>query len=155
MAKNRVIGANGEMPWHISEDLKRFKRITSGSPILMGRKTFESIGSRPLPKRLNIIISRQNLKLPDGVLAFSSIEAAIDHCASVQEEWGEEIFICGGGEIYRQTLEKVNRLYLTYVNGEYEGDAYYPEVDLAQFQKLLEERCEGSPSYTFVDYQRV
>jgi dihydrofolate reductase len=145
VARNRGIGLAGKMPWHLSEDLRRFKRITTGHTILMGRKTWESLG-RPLPQRRNVVLSRTPLS---GVETYASIEVAL--AALSQEEW---VFVIGGGEIYRQTLPLAGRLYLTIVDQVVEADTYFPE-----YASLLESRFtlvarEDHEGYRFEDYVR-
>ncbi|GGW55769.1 type 3 dihydrofolate reductase [Alishewanella tabrizica] len=121
MAANRVIGLNNQMPWHLPADLKHFKAVTLGKPVIMGRKTFESIG-RPLPGRRNIVISRQ--AAPDNVPVewVSSIEAALELVAAVPE-----VMIIGGADIYRQCLPLASRLYLTEIDLDTTGDAFFPD----------------------------
>ncbi len=122
MAKDRVIGFEGDMPWHLPDDLKFFKSKTTGKPVIMGRKTFESIGSRPLPNRPNIVISRNvNLVIPN-VEVFQSIDQALEQYASE-----EEVIIMGGGELYQQMLPKADRLYLTLIDAEMSGDTFFPD----------------------------
>lgn len=122
MAKNRVIGLNNEMPWHLPDDLKFFKSKTTGKPVIMGRKTFESIGSKPLPNRPNIVISRNpDLKLQD-VAVFESVESALE----TLKEY-EEVIIMGGGQLYSQMLPFADRLYLTLIEAELEGDTLFPD----------------------------
>lgn len=133
MAQNHVIGKSGGMPWHIPEDFKFFKQTTMGHAMIMGRKTYESIG-RPLPGRLTIIVSRTGFdpKHPD-VVVVTTIDQALAHAATVVAQWGDEVFIVGGGEIYRQTLARADRIYLTEVAQAVEGDTTYPIIDEAQF----------------------
>ncbi|MGM0541465.1 MAG: type 3 dihydrofolate reductase [Pseudomonadota bacterium] len=127
MANNRVIGLENEMPWHLPDDLKFFKANTTGKPVIMGRKTFESIGSRPLPNRPNIVISRNaELSIP-GVQVFQSIEAAL---ATLEEI--EEVIIMGGGQLYQQMLAQADKLYLTLIDADIEGDTRFP--DWTEFQ---------------------
>ncbi len=122
MAQNRVIGLNGDMPWHLPDDLKFFKAKTTGKPVIMGRKTFESIGSRPLPNRPNIVISRNvDLTIPN-VEVFQSIEQALEKYANEPE-----VIIMGGGELYRQMLPKADRLYLTLIDANITGDTFFPD----------------------------
>lgn len=121
MSNNRVIGRDGDMPWRQSADLKRFKKLTMDHAILMGRKTFESIG-RPLPGRQMIVISRQDVVAGAPELA-ASLEAAIE-----MAHGREEIFIVGGGEIYLQSLPLANRIYLTCIDAEIDGDTYFPPL---------------------------
>ena len=120
---NNVIGVDGDLPWHIPEDLKNFKAITMGKPLLMGRATYESIG-RPLPGRRNIIITRQTDYQVDGADVFLSPESAL---ATIDDT--EEVMIIGGGEIYEAFFDKVNRIYITYVEKNVDGDTFFPEID--------------------------
>ncbi len=136
MSENRVIGANNQLPWHLPEDLKYFKRITMGHPIIMGRKTFESIG-RPLPGRSNIVVTRQRDWSAPGVIVASDIEGALRQAAlEVQNEADQEVFVIGGGELFRQTLDKVSRLYLTQVHARVDGDAYFPDFQREQWREI-------------------
>ena len=131
MAKNRTIGLDNDMPWHLPDDLKFFKANTTGKPVIMGRKTFESIGSRPLPNRPNIVISRNpDLKL-EGVQVFQSIDDAIAAYQSV-----EEVIIMGGGQLYKQMLERADRLYLTLIDVELNGDTAFPDWTAYQWNEL-------------------
>ena len=156
VAANNTIGLQGQLPWHIAADLQFFKQTTLRKIVIMGRKTFESLG-RPLASRLNIIISKNN-KYPinkPNVLC-SSLEEAYTFCESADLSlWGKEIFIIGGGEIYRQSLSKVIFIYLTRIHREYPGDAFYPEISKNKFKEVKNKYCEGSPSYSFITYQRV
>jgi dihydrofolate reductase len=122
-ATNHVIGVQGALPWHISEDLKRFRALTTGKPIVMGRLTYESIG-KPLPQRRNIIISRQAGYRATGCEVVTSPVAALDLAAGA-----EEIMVIGGGRIYTQLLPLADRIYLTRVHARPEGDAFFPELD--------------------------
>jgi dihydrofolate reductase len=130
MANNRVIGLENQMPWHLSADLKRFKEITMGKPILMGRKTFESIG-RPLPGRTNIIISRNKAYSPSGCQVFSSIEQALK-----AHKNATEIMVIGGSGIYEALLPLADKLYLTEVNYTFEGDVFFPKMDASQWLEV-------------------
>ncbi len=145
IGKNRVIGKAGRLPWHISEDLKRFKRLTTGHTVLMGRKTFESIGT-PLSNRRNVVITSHPLP---NVETYPSVDAALQALA------GEErVFVIGGAHLYAQTLDRADELYLTLVEGEYEGDTFFPAYEHlleARFRRVRTEKHEG---YTFVDYVR-
>ena len=146
MSKNRVIGVKNSLPWHISEDLKRFKRLTTGYPIIMGRKTFESIG-KPLPERRNIVISRnQNLKVQD-VEVVKSIEDALKICSSENL-----IYIIGGEQIYNLAMPYANNIHLTEVNKEVEGDAFFPEFDKKEWKEIARENSKdfNNMSYSFV-----
>ena len=133
LAKNRVIGKDNQIPWHLPADLKHFKEMTMGKPVLMGRKTFESIG-KPLPGRRNVVISRQKDYKIVGVEMFCSIEEAL---IALQNE--PEVMVIGGAEIYRQTLPRATRLVLTFVEGEFKGDTYFPEWKNKEWQEKARE----------------
>ncbi|MCZ2722094.1 type 3 dihydrofolate reductase [Marinomonas sp. 15G1-11] len=159
MAENRVIGRNNALPWHLPNDLQYFKRVTMGKPIIMGRKTFESIG-RPLPGRRNIVISRQKNLQFDGVDCVSSLEEAItlgENIAFV--EGHEEVMVIGGAQIYQSILPMVDRLYITHVHSNVEGDAFFPHVSWSLFQEVAREDFsaqEPNPyNYSFVVYDRL
>ncbi|SDY56844.1 dihydrofolate reductase [Nitrosomonas sp. Nm33] len=154
MATNRVIGRNNALPWHLSADLKRFKALTMGQIIIMGRKTYESIG-RPLPGRINIIISRQPEFLIPNAIVTCSIEEALAACMPYQDR---EIFIIGGADLYQQTLAHCQRLYLTEVQQDFEGDAFFPEFDRNEWYESSREihRLEDGSrlEYHFVVLER-
>ncbi|KXU36899.1 diacylglycerol kinase [Ventosimonas gracilis] len=157
LGENRVIGRQGRLPWHLPQDLAHFKALTMGKPIIMGRKTWESIG-RPLPGRLNLVISRTDLSTGTAEV-FTSLEAArsrADHWA--QQQNADEIMVVGGGELYRQALPLATRLYLTRVALNPEGDAFFPELPEGQWQ-LLEScalaACENTPACTFETWRRI
>ena len=130
MAENRVIGKDNSMPWSIKGNLAHFKEMTMGWPCIMGRKTWESLPKKPLPGRLNIIISKTlNEKSLDTIplqdtMIFSSLSSAIEYCAAY-----EKIFICGGESIYKQALLLANKIDLTLIPGDYDGDTYFPELN--------------------------
>ena len=127
MSANHGLGKDNKMIWHIPEDLKRFKEYTLNHHIIMGRKTFESIGSKALPKRTNIVISRDvNYKVPEGVILVKSIE---DGLAIAEKNGDNEAFIIGGGEIYDQTINSVDTIYLTKLMDTFECDAFFPAID--------------------------
>ncbi|MCH2045282.1 MAG: dihydrofolate reductase [Saprospiraceae bacterium] len=154
--QNRVIGKNNDIPWRLPADLRFFKRTTVGSPIIMGRKNYESIG-RPLPKRTNIIITRNKEYKVDGCEVVYSIEAAIELGKSLQSEW---IFIIGGEDIYAQTMNQWDRLYLTQVDTEVEGgDRFFPEIDLTKWNLVQEEPqqkdAKNPYNYTFLVYDKL
>ena len=121
-AENGVIGNKGMLPWHLPDDLKHFKDLTKGHAVIMGRKTFESIG-RPLPDRQNIVITRNKDFRVDGAEIVSSFEE------SLKKAKGEEVFVIGGGEIYRESMAKADKIYLTRVFAPVDGDAFFPEID--------------------------
>ena len=154
MASNRVIGNNNLMPWHLSADLKKFKKITMGSPILMGRKTYESIG-RPLPGRTNIIISRNPEYQQDGCLVFNDIETAIKKgCESAGE-----IFVIGGSDLYEAILPIADALYLTIIDKEFQGDTFFPDIDLNDWSEVERENIYDDPdaafSYSFLKLEKA
>jgi dihydrofolate reductase len=128
-ARNGIIGRDGDMPWRLSTDLKRFKALTLGKPVIMGRKTYDSIG-RPLPGRPNVVISRSNVVDHPDVMTVTSLPEAIALAEVLATEKGEhEICIIGGGQIYSQAMGMADRLYVTHVETEVEGDTSFPEID--------------------------
>lgn len=143
VAENGVIGGGNTLLWHISEDLQRFKRITRGHPVIMGRKTFESLG-RPLPDRRNVVVTRQRDYSPEGVATVSSLEEAIALFPPT-----EEIFITGGGEIYRQAVPYADKIYMTTVMKDYKGDIYFPEWDRSLWREVFRERHERGKSFPY------
>lgn len=155
-ARNGVIGRDNELPWRLPEDLKYFKSVTMGKPVIMGRKTHESIG-RPLPGRLNVVISRQPRASDDSNLRWvDSIEAALTLVRREQPEV-EEVIIMGGEQVYRQSLPRADRIYLTRVNADVDGDAFFPALDETHW-RLSRERAgvETEPySYVFQEFERV
>jgi dihydrofolate reductase len=154
MARNRVIGINNKLPWHIPEDLKFFRNKTKGHMMVMGRKTFESFPGL-LPGRLHVVITRQKDYAADGAQVFSTIMDAIDYCRTQTAQWGDEVFIIGGGEIYRETLAYADRIYLTEIQQEVEGDAVFPEFDKSEFKETERiHRSEPVP-FDFVTYDRI
>lgn len=157
MARNRAIGLRGEIPWYIPDDLKRFKALTLGHPCIMGRKTFESIVARlgkPLPGRNTIVVSASGFSY-DGVIVCSDVEMAIERAKEMAIKNGkDQIFVCGGGQIYAATIERSDRLYITEVDIEPEADAFMPEWDRAVFQEVLREHHSGTPAFSYVDYER-
>jgi dihydrofolate reductase len=143
MSSNRVIGAAGRLPWHLPADLQRFKQLTMGQTLLMGRKTFESIG-RPLPGRQTIVVSHNPEFHADGCQIVTTLQSGITAVRS------NELFICGGGEIYRQTLPLVEIIYLTEVLREFSGDSFFPEIPARQFQSShSEEMLDGGERCRF------
>jgi dihydrofolate reductase len=177
IAKNHVIGRDNAMIWHIPADLKHFKKTTLGRPIIMGRKSYESLG-KPLPGRPNIVISRSYKTLPDAPAStiHRSMEAVAHKiephnedgpflCATIDEGIAaardmarakglDEIFITGGGEIYKQTLPLCERLYLTVIERDYDGDTFFPEFDWDEWNIASQERHEGEPPFTFFTLER-
>ncbi|MFN3581226.1 MAG: dihydrofolate reductase [Pseudomonas sp.] len=153
MGRNHVIGHNNQLPWHLPEDLKYFRSMTWGKPIVMGRKTFDSLG-RPLPGRTNIVVSGQSgLQIP-GASVQPTIDAALEQAfrqAALDEV--DEVMVIGGETLYRQTLERADRLYLTLVEAEPVGDAWFPAVVAADWQLLEERQVSGSADYPAHCYQ--
>ena len=149
---NRVIGYRKVIPWHLPADLKRFKNFTMGHHLLMGRKTFESIG-RPLPGRTTVVITRRHDWTSEGVLVAHSVGAALKIARA-----DEEPFIAGGEEIYRQTLELSSRLYLTLVHEKFKGDTFFPEFNVSSWQLLSREDWNANETnpyaYSFLIYER-
>ena len=153
-SSNRVIGREGGLPWHLSEDLKFFKQKTLHHALIMGRKTFESIG-RALPQRLNVIVTRQTDFHPPGTFAFPTLGKALEFCRSQSNQWGQEIFIAGGGEIFTQSMSLVQRIYLTEIHQEISGDTYYPPIDKTQFKEVSRLDHSSPISFSFVTLERI
>ncbi len=149
ISKNNAIGKGNKIPWHIPEDFKHFKELTMGHAVIMGRKTFESILEslgKPLPGRKNIIVTRQaDYKVPNEVEIFISFNAALAAHSD------EDIFVIGGAEIYKQAIDRADKLYITRVDQVVDGDAYFPEIPSDKWQLINEEKKEG---YSFCIYQR-
>ncbi|MEM1039016.1 MAG: dihydrofolate reductase [Pseudomonadota bacterium] len=159
VAKNGVIGMEGGMPWRLSTDLKRFKALTLGKPMIMGRKTFDSIG-RPLPGRTSIVVTRDTDWQSPGVVAIDSLDKALAAAAEIAAADGvNEICVVGGGEIYRQTLNQATRLCVTEVDAEPEGDTTFPQIDHVQWTKVSSESVppgendSAATSYTVYERQ--
>ena len=142
VAENGVIGRNGDLPWRISSDLKRFKARTMGSPVIMGRRTFESIG-RPLPGRRNIVVTRSDELSAEGFDVVTSLDAAIDLAARTPD--AAQITVIGGAAIYRQLLDRADRLVVTEVHGTPDGDTTMPPVDRTLWQRVGETHHPAAP----------
>ena len=204
---NNTIGFKGKLPWHIPEDLRFFKQKTKAKALIMGRKTFESLGE-PLPHRLNVVVSRQKkfkaktesvtywqargrageqvgaqagaqargqavapagkqveqkhimlnaLKQNSPLVICSSLPDAMDFCSTqaVLQKYGREVFIIGGGEIYKQSLPLVQKIYLTRIHKNYKGDAFYPAIPKEEFKEVQKRACPGPPPYSFITYERI
>ena len=153
IAQNGTIGDKNALLWHIKEDMRFFRTTTSGHPVIMGRKTFESLGSKPLPKRTNIVITRAEREF-EGALTAHSLEKAIRMAGD-----DEEIFIMGGAQIYREALPEVDRMYITHVGRDYEGDTVFPEIDYSKWKLVDVVRHERGEEYEypfeFRTYDRV
>ena len=150
VSENGVIGRGGRVPWHLSDDLRRFKRVTGGHTVIMGRRTFESIGEEPLPGRRNIVVTRQADYSPRGVIVAHSLGHALEEAGS-----DESVFVVGGGEIYREALPHADRLDLTIVHAEVEGDAFFPEFDESGWRLVSDERHEADGRNEFPHSFRV
>jgi dihydrofolate reductase len=152
MARNRVIGRDGKLPWHLSADLKRFRALTMGHHIIMGRKTWESIG-RPLPGRTSIVVTRNPSYVAAGATAVSSLAAAL---AAARED--TEVFVIGGAEVYRDALPLADRIYLTQLQADYAGDVYFPLLLPAQWRAGERERHNAepdTPAWDLTVYDRI
>ena len=151
MSRNHAIGLNGHMPWHLSADLKRFKRLTQGYPIVMGRKTFEAIG-RPLPGRTNIVISRNPDLKVDGCLVFTDIDSALVAVADAMQ-----VFIIGGATLYQAMLHRANDLYLTLIDRDFEGDTFFPAIKTSDWQEIERQDVFNDPTvdyaYSFITFE--
>ncbi|HLU81488.1 MAG TPA: dihydrofolate reductase [Flavobacteriaceae bacterium] len=152
-SENNVIGNENQLIWHLSGDLKRFKALTTGHPIIMGRKTYESIG-KPLPNRTNIVITRNKDWNPEGVLVVNSLHEAIEK----GKEIDEEIFIIGGGNIYEQAMDWADALEVTEVHQTFEGDTKFPEIDSSIWKEIAREDFgkdeKNEFDYSFVRFER-
>lgn len=154
MSQNRVIGTQNKLPWSIPEDLKFFRDTTKGHIMIMGRKTFDSIGAKPLPQRYHIVISRQDLQSTNPLVKFvKTLDEAIEAAKPLTAQWGEEVFIVGGGEIYKQSMNITDKIYLTVIYKDFEGDTLYPEIP-PNFELVAKsDRTEPVP-FSFLTYQR-
>ena len=155
MAENRVIGRAGGLPWRLSGDLKYFKRVTLGRPVIMGRKTWTSIG-KPLPERRNIVVTRNVAFRAEGAEIAPSLDAAFDLCRDAS---AEAAMVIGGGEIYAQALARADRIHLTEVHRSVEGDTLFPDLDAAEWREVDRDpqpaESSDGPTYTFVVLDRV
>ena len=154
MAENRIIGRDGAMPWHISADLRYFKQVTMGAPVIMGRKTFQSIG-RALPGRTNIIITRDHDFTGDGIEVVHDLQAALRKAAALcLVEGREEVFVIGGAQIYELALEQAERIYLTEIHTSPPGDTRFPLLDPDIWKETSREdhgpESEGGPAFSFL-----
>jgi len=152
IASNNAIGKNNQLLWHLPKDLKHFKDITAGGTVIMGRKTYDSVG-RPLPKRRNIVITRQDIEI-EGCEVVKSIDEAIALCADEQE-----VFIVGGAEIYRQAMQITNRIYLTIVHHAFDADTFFPEINYNEWKEIDREDHETDEkhafAYSFITLERA
>ena len=156
VSRNGVIGADNALPWHLPEDLKYFKSVTMGKPIVMGRKTYDSIG-RPLPGRTNIVITRNSKWSAEGVVVAQTLEEALAQgTKACAEDGADEIVVIGGAQIYSETLPVAQRLYLTEVDADVEGDAFFPAINPDEWKQVSERLPEltGIHSYRFLVLER-
>ena len=153
VAENGVIGSDNRLPWHLPDDLKRFKALSLGKPVVMGRRTFESIG-KPLPGRANIVVSRQPGLAIAGVVVASSLDAALAAAGTVPE-----VVIIGGAEIFRQALPRTDKIHLTRVHARVDGDVVFPELDPQQWRETAVEHHAADErhhyAFSFVTLQRI
>ena len=151
IASNNTIGSANSMPWHLPEDFRHFKQVTMGKAVIMGRKTYESIG-RPLPKRTNVVITRSDLQI-EGCRVVHSLDEAFE-----MFEPSEEVFVIGGAQIYEQALSKADRILLTIVHRPYEGDTSFPTIDPSVWEECSRERFERGEEFdagfTFINLER-
>ncbi|MDR2608402.1 MAG: dihydrofolate reductase [Treponema sp.] len=145
MAENRIIGRDGRLPWSISEDMKHFRELTRGWPCIMGRKTWESLPKKPLPGRPNIVVSKSLARSSEAAV-FPSLEEALK-----QYRDSAKVYICGGGMLYREAMEYADSIELTLIRAEYEGDAFFPEIDSYFWE---EEEREDHEKFSFIRYRR-
>lgn len=152
MSENRVIGNHNQLPWHLPADLRHFKKITLGKPILLGRKTYESIG-RPLPDRCNVVITRDTHFQAPGCVVVNSIEHALDAVG-----YSEEVFIIGGALLYHQTLSLTQRLYMTLIHHHFDGDTFFPDINTHEWSEVERVDCqvdaENLYPYSFIVMDR-
>ena len=152
IASNNAIGKNNQLLWHLPKDLKHFKELTSGHTVIMGRKTFDSVG-KPLPRRRNIVVTRQNIQI-DGCEVVNSVDAGLALCND-----DEEVMIVGGAEIYRQCMAIANRIYLTVVHQSFDADTFFPEIDYGKWAAVAHENHQIDEkhafAYSFITLERA
>jgi dihydrofolate reductase len=159
-SENHVIGTHGGLPWDLPEDMKFFRDTTKNSVMIMGRKTFDSFGGKPLPNRYHIVITRDadSLKYQASekspVRAAGSVQEAIDFARGLTAQWGDEVFIIGGGEIYKQTMNIVDKIYLTVIHRQFQGDTYYPEVSAQDFELVNKSDRSDPLPFSFLTFLR-
>ena len=145
MSRNRVIGKDGRLPWRIPEDLEHFRRLTLGHPCIMGIKTYESLPVKPLPGRENIVLTSRDIQLP-GAVVKHSLEEALDYCKGK-----EKVFICGGASVYEQAMKFADKIELTFIDRDYDGDVLFPKIDEREWK--LEKKVKGKDVH-FLTYVR-
>jgi dihydrofolate reductase len=147
VAENGVIGRNNALPWHIPEDLRYFKQVTSGKTVIMGRKTFQSIG-RPLPNRVNVVVTRDPAFSAEGVTVAHSLDEALAHAAE------GEAMVIGGSSLFFEALPRADRFYLTEIHRSYEGDVHFPAWDRTKWREVKRQKVTGDPDISFVTFER-
>ena len=149
--KNRLIGKNGGMPWYIPGELKRFRQLTENNIVIMGRKTYESLG-KPLANRINIVLSRSNQYSGENLYTVETLQQALQ---MAQTNWPDkDIFIGGGANLYSQVIDMVDSMYITEIGAQFDGDTYFPDFDENKFVKEIEGHFESTTPYTYVTYKR-
>jgi dihydrofolate reductase len=152
VAANGVIGRDNQLPWRLPEDLRYFKRVTLGKPVVMGRKTYLSIG-KPLPGRPNVVLTRDPAWQAEGVTVAHDLDSGLALAERLAE--GGEVMVIGGAEIFNATLDRAQRLYYTEVHRAYDGDAIFPSPDPTQWREISREEHAGDPAYAFVVFERL
>lgn len=154
-SENNVIGKNNRLPWHLPNDMRFFKNTTWGLPVIMGRKTYDSLKAEPLPGRVNIVITRQKDWQPKGIIVAHSLQQAI---SAAQQTDSNEIFILGGGEIFKEAITTADRIYITRVHAVVEGDVFFPEIDADKWKLVSKRDCfadeKHAYDYTFETWER-
>jgi dihydrofolate reductase len=153
LSENNVVGINNQLPWHLSADLKRLKSITMGHHLIMGRKTFESVG-RPLPGRTNVVVTRNKDYKAEGIVVVSSLKEALEKAKD-----DSEAFIFGGGEIFKEGLPMVNKIYMTKIHESFIGDTFFPDLNKGEWKETLREEHQPDEKnqyrYSFINLERV
>ncbi len=153
VAQNRVIGQGDSLPWHLPKDLAFFKEHTLNKMVVMGRKTWQTLPIKPLPKRQNAVLSHQKLTLPDEVIQFSNVASILSHART------NDVMVIGGGQLYESTLAYAEKLYITRVEDEFSGDVFFPELDLTDWDKIFTQKNLPDERhlcpFTFEIYQRT
>ena len=152
MSKNRVIGRDNTLPWHLPREMKHFMTATRGHPVIMGRRTFESMNCRPLPRRANIVVTRNPDYQAPGAVVVTDLDGALAEAADrCREDGVDETFIIGGAELYRRGIEVADRLYVTEVDVEIEGDTYFPDMDWSRWRRVASEpfAADEANAYSF------
>jgi dihydrofolate reductase len=149
-ARNGVIGANGTIPWRVPGEMAYFKQVTLGHPIVMGRKTWESLPRRPLPGRRNLVVTRNASYAADGAEVVASLDEALARCAGV-----DEVFVIGGAELFAQALPQAGRAFVTEIDIDVVGDTHFPALDPAQWRAVSRRRGDSEPAHDFVVYERT